>query len=188
MTQNSGSEVAGGGGGDRGLPGAGQPRHKDQDPLATDRRMRRHRPESSAVVVPERFAVMVLSWLLHPSMFTGDHGNGNCRASYVPFGAAVWRATVAVLSRCSVLGRVRSVSGSGAAGAAHSTDCRERFCCSLQSGQAASVLAPVAAPGTAHVGVWKTRPPSIFPTMAWRTTGAVVAPGCDALQPSEAGR
>ena len=82
----------------------------------------------------------------------------------VPFRAAVWRATVAVLSRCSVLGRVRSVSGSGAAGAVHSTDCRGRFCCSLQSGQAASVLAPVAAPGTAH-GVWgmdgSRRPTSI---------------------------
>jgi hypothetical protein len=61
----------------------------------------------------------------------------------VPFGAALRRLAAVVLARCSAPEWVRLIADSGAVGGTHSTGCRKRFSIALQSGQAASVLAPV---------------------------------------------
>jgi hypothetical protein len=74
----------------------------------------------------------------------------------VPFCPVPVMATAVVLSRCSVPDRVRSIADSGAAGGTHGTGRRARFSMLCGRGQTAYVLAPVAAPGTAHRGVWKT--------------------------------
>jgi hypothetical protein len=61
-------------------------------------------------------------------------------------------ATAVLLERCSAPERVRSITDSGAVGSTHGTGSRARFSNALQSRQVASVLAPVAAHGTARLG------------------------------------
>jgi hypothetical protein len=71
----------------------------------------------------------------------------------VPFCAAATMATAVVLARCSAPERIWSIGDLGGS-AARRALAAERGPVSLRPGQAASVLAPVASPGTARPDVW----------------------------------